>query len=118
MSDKKIDDYQRLIDTLGCPPEKLLMIGKMCIRDRVRGGFSIFRSCLERRQRAVIIQQDKPLLSLVIFHFDGTNNTGGYPFLTKLFILTAVSYTHLDVYKRQYNRFVRCVRPEQQAQPK
>ena len=27
MSDKKIDDYQRLIDTLGCPPEKLLMIG-------------------------------------------------------------------------------------------
>ena len=54
-----------------------------------RGGLSIFRSCLERRQRSVIIQQDKPLLSLVIFHFDGTNNTGGYPFLTKLFILTA-----------------------------
>ena len=27
MSDKKIDDYRRLIETLGCLPEKLLMIG-------------------------------------------------------------------------------------------
>ena len=53
------------------------------------------------RDRAYIMVDDQPDGKVKVELGDDPDRTGSYSFSFTLHNLTAVSYTHLDVYKRQ-----------------
>ena len=64
----------------------------MCIRDR----FSYTRKKIDRKRNDIAFYQDGELL------FPYKLSSGEKQMLVILLTVLAVSYTHLDVYKRQY----------------